>query len=213
MAEDSVLVDYDAASLGNRFPAFRRDKLPSSRYRVIDSRRFETTQGLRNTGIHHTTRRHIPEQHSPQSVRSFAFISFCKFNTPLQRRRRRLQCLLRLNIISITDPAVWTTNHKDFTIQDYPLISNTGLLWKKQTFSTLCSKSKLNSLWFLLVGVYQRQSFRSSTSGKFKRTETTHQNSCCKCWRGYAQVCLDRIRLSYWYLSCDKRLTHRTFIT
>ena len=38
-------------------------------------------------------------------------------------------------------------------------------------------------------------------------------NNCCKCWRGYAQVCLDRIRLSYWYLSCDKRLTHRTFVT
>ena len=77
----------------------------------------------------------------------------------------------------------------------------------------LCSKSRLNSLWFLLVGVYQRQSFRSSTFGKFKRTETTHHNICCKCWRGYAQVCLDRIRLSYWYLSCDKRFTHRTFVT
>jgi hypothetical protein len=25
--------------------------------------------------------------------------------------------------------------------------------------------------------------------------------------------CLERIGLSYWYLSCDKRLTHRTFIT
>jgi len=60
--------------------------------------------------------------------------------------------------------------------------------------------------------VYQRQSFRSSTSGKFKRTETTHHNKCCKCWQGYVQVCLDRIRLSYWYLSCDKRLTHRTFV-
>jgi len=70
-----------------------------------------------------------------------------------------------------------------------------------------------NSLRFLLMGVYQRQSFRSSTSGKFKRTETAHHNSCCKWWRGYAQVCLDRIRPSYWYLSCDKRLTHRTFVT
>jgi hypothetical protein len=30
---------------------------------------------------------------------------------------------------------------------------------------------------------------------------------------GNAQVCLDRISLSYWYLSCDKRLTHRTFVT
>jgi len=60
--------------------------------------------------------------------------------------------------------------------------------------------------------VYQRESFRSSTSGKFKRTETTHHNSCCKCWRGHVQVSLDRIRLSYWYLSCDKRLTHRTFV-
>ena len=38
-------------------------------------------------------------------------------------------------------------------------------------------------------------------------------NSCCKCWQRYAQVCLDRIRLSYWYMSCDKRLTHRTFVT
>ena len=28
-----------------------------------------------------------------------------------------------------------------------------------------------------------------------------------------SQVCLDRIRQSYWYLSCDKRLTHRTFVT
>jgi len=28
----------------------------------------------------------------------------------------------------------------------------------------------------------------------------------------YAQVCLDRIRLSYWYLSCDKRLTHKKFL-
>jgi len=45
-----------------------------------------------------------------------------------------------------------------------------------------------------------------------KRTETMHHNSCCKCWRGYAQVCLDRIRLSHWYMSCDKRLTHRTFV-
>jgi hypothetical protein len=26
-----------------------------------------------------------------------------------------------------------------------------------------------------------------------------------------AQVCSERIGLSYWYLSCDKRLTHRTF--
>jgi hypothetical protein len=51
-------------------------------------------------------------------------------------------------------------------------------------------KSRLNSLWLLLVGVYGRQKFRSSTSGKFKRTETTHHNSCCKCWRRYAQVCL-----------------------
>jgi hypothetical protein len=110
--------------MGNRFLAFRRDILPSSCYSVIDSRLFETTLGLRNTGIHHTTRRHIPKQHSPQSVRSFSFISFCKFNTPLQRRHRRLQRLLRLNIISITDPAIWTPNHMAFTMQDYPLISN-----------------------------------------------------------------------------------------
>ena len=92
-AQDSVLVENDAASLGNRFPTFRRD-MPSSRYWVTDSRRFETTQDLRNIGIHHTTRRHIPEKHSPQSKRSFAFISFCKFNTPLQRRRRRLHVCL-----------------------------------------------------------------------------------------------------------------------
>ena len=65
---------------------------------------------------------------------------------------------------------------------------------------------------FFLWAAYQRHSFCSSTSSKFKRTETTHHNSCCKCWRGYAQVCLDRIRLSYWHLSCDKRLTDRTFV-
>jgi len=32
------------------------------------------------------------------------------------------------------------------------------------------------------------------------------------CYCGRAQVCLDRIRLSYLCLSCDKRLTHRTFV-
>ena len=30
---------------------------------------------------------------------------------------------------------------------------------------------------------------------------------------GRPPVSEDRIRLSYWYLSCDKRLTHRTFVT
>jgi len=29
---------------------------------------------------------------------------------------------------------------------------------------------------------------------------------------GRPPVSEDRIRLSYWYLSCDKRLTHRTFV-
>ena len=31
-------------------------------------------------------------------------------------------------------------------------------------------------------------------------------------WSTNAQVCLDRISLSFWYLSCDKKLTHRTFV-
>ena len=33
------------------------------------------------------------------------------------------------------------------------------------------------------------------------------------CYCGRAQVCLDRIRPSYLYLSCEKRLTHRTCVT
>ena len=51
-------------------------------------------------------------------------------------------------------------------------------------------------------------------SKKFQETRLfIHPISCCKCRRGYAQFCLDRIRLSYSYLPCDKRLTHRTFVT
>ena len=33
---------------------------------------------------------------------------------------------------------------------------------------------------FFLWGYIKDRVFRSSTSGKFKRTETTHHNSCCK---------------------------------
>jgi len=39
-----------------------------------------------------------------------------------------------------------------------------------------------------------------------------YHNYFCNCWRGYARVCLDRIRPSYWYLPCDKKLTYRTFV-
>jgi hypothetical protein len=74
-------------------------------------------------------------------------------------------------------------------------------------------KSGSNALWFLLVRIYQRQSLCSSTSCKCKRSKGAHHNSCCECWRGHAPVCLERIGLSYWYLSCDKRLTYRTFVT
>ena len=71
----------------------------------------------------------------------------------------------------------------------------------------------LNSCDFFLWGYIKDRVFVSALPVKFKGTETTHHNSCCKCWGGYVQVCLDRIRLPYWCLSCDKRLTHRTFVT
>ena len=37
---------------------------------------------------------------------------------------------------------------------------------------------------FFLWRSMKTRVFRSYTSVKFKRTETTHHNSCCKCWQG-----------------------------
>ena len=108
------------------------------------------------------------------------------------------------------------TGTMGFDITWMKIYHNVGLSinrWEHGTDMLASKKSRLKYLWFILVGVYKRQSFRSSTSGRFKRNETRHHNSCCKCWRGCVQVCLGRIRLSYWYLSFDKKITHRTFVT
>ena len=104
-------------------------------------------------------------------------------------------------------------NTLHFSYKNQSVNNIQGYYKRNRHFQRYVVSTDLTPCDFFLWGVYQRQSFRSSTSGKFKRTETKHHTRCCKCWRGYAQVCLDRIRLSYWYLSCDKRLTHRTFVT
>jgi hypothetical protein len=68
---------------------------------------------------------------------------------------------------------------------------------KHGTDTLATKKSGSNALWFLLVGIYQRQSFCSSTSCKCKRSKARHHNSCCECWQGHAPVRLERIALSY----------------